>query len=140
VPRPYVIPSRTVADNLKRAHATWLAAPGKNGKVHRGQRCVARRTVPALAVAVEAFSDGWIEAHRNVRAANRWAAPSRRYAHGPAQHVKPLALPDRGDQHPAQGTTDVGGVAGAVLADHEVGARSPQPGVLGCGRGIAPGS
>ena len=31
----YIIPSRDMADNVKRAHELWLASPGKNGQPHK---------------------------------------------------------------------------------------------------------
>jgi hypothetical protein len=34
-PEFYVVPSRKVAASIRRSHARWLAAPGKQGQKHR---------------------------------------------------------------------------------------------------------
>jgi len=60
----YVIPSRAVADILTRAHAAWLAAPGKNGKAHRDHDM--RRMIPVLPFTIEGFPNGWMETYRNA--------------------------------------------------------------------------
>lgn len=59
VPEVLVVPSRIVADVLRREHAAWLAIPGKGGRPHRDSS--ARRLAPSYSHHVPGLeADGWM--------------------------------------------------------------------------------
>ena len=62
-PAIYVVPSAVVADVVARAHQTWLAAPGKNGRVRRDTDL--RRLRPEYPFEVDGFAGRWLDAYRD---------------------------------------------------------------------------
>jgi hypothetical protein len=63
-PVVYLIPSRKVAAVITRAHALWLARPGKNGQAHNDS--VFRRIRPNYTHPVLGAPDGWMEKYREA--------------------------------------------------------------------------
>lgn len=63
-PVSYIVPSAVVASVVERAHAIWLATPGKNGKPHADT--VMRRILPAYPYEVPGFPPGWLEQYREA--------------------------------------------------------------------------
>ena len=61
-PVSYIIPSKVVAQAVSRAHAIWLASPGKNGKAH--QQTDMRRIRPTYPFDVPDFPPGWMDQFR----------------------------------------------------------------------------
>lgn len=61
-PVVYVIPSKVVADVIKKAHKTWLATPGKGGRAHRPHSM--RRLRPTYPFAVRGYPPGWLDQYK----------------------------------------------------------------------------
>jgi len=61
-PVVYVVPSVSVAQVVAAAHAAWLAAPGKGGRLRRDSKF--RRVRPWYDDEVAGYGPGWLEAYR----------------------------------------------------------------------------
>jgi len=61
-PNVYIVPSAVIAAVIKASHSTWLAAPGKGGRVRRDSDV--RRLRPAYGWLVDGFPAGWLETYR----------------------------------------------------------------------------
>lgn len=57
-PAVYIVPSRTVAEVLSRAHAAWLATPGRGGRAHEDHDM--RRVLPTYGFDVPGYPSGWL--------------------------------------------------------------------------------
>lgn len=58
-PVTYIVPSAIVADVLRRAHAAWLATPGRDGRPHKDHDM--RRILPMYGFAVPGYRPGWLD-------------------------------------------------------------------------------
>ncbi len=64
VPSVYVIPALVVADVIGRAHAIWLAMPGKNGHVRQDHAM--RRIMPDYGFKMDIAPAGWMMQYRDA--------------------------------------------------------------------------
>ena len=68
----YVLPSKVVADSIRRCHEVWLATPGKNGRPHKDSDT--RRLVPDNShikpitpqgkTVIDEYRSGWLDQYR----------------------------------------------------------------------------
>ncbi len=63
-PDVYLVPSRVVADVLRRSHQTWLDTPGRGGRSHVDNPM--RRLRPHYEFPVDGYPPGWLEQYREA--------------------------------------------------------------------------
>lgn len=61
-PVTYIVPSRIVADVLRKSHQSWLDTPGARGQPHRDHPM--RRVLPAYSHDVPDYPPGWLYEYR----------------------------------------------------------------------------
>ena len=61
-PITYIVPSRVVADIVRKSHKAWLDTPGKKGQAHRDSDV--RRVRPIYSPPVAGYSPGWLDQYR----------------------------------------------------------------------------
>ncbi|HVP65836.1 MAG TPA: hypothetical protein VMT17_01080 [Anaeromyxobacteraceae bacterium] len=61
-PVTYVLPCKTVADFLTKAHAAWLASPGKHGQQHNETSM--RQLTPTCRYNLAGYKGRWLDKYR----------------------------------------------------------------------------